>query len=202
MIDPVVLPNAMSVPTHLVQRHLYFLRILSLASRILTVIASYSFAKLPLFDPSPNITSNSSPLLRWDAFHFTHIAQEGYVYDYEWAFFPGTPIVMHLPGVIIHCLKNAELGPLGRDGFLQGGALAALTVDSTTTLYLSTLHHFKSHNIALVVSALSLMPSSPAVAIASMPLNASKNATTIMYMVISANPIIASVNANLEPCSL
>ena len=55
VINPVVLPNTMSVPTHLVQRHLYFLRILSLASRILTVIASYSFAKLPLFDPSPKI---------------------------------------------------------------------------------------------------------------------------------------------------
>ena len=112
VINPVVLPNAMSVPTHLVQRHLYFLRILSLASRILTVIASYSFAKLPLFDLLPNITSNSSPLLLWDAFHFTHIAQEGYVYDYEWDFFPGTPIVMRLAGVIIHCLKNAELRSL------------------------------------------------------------------------------------------
>lgn len=39
-------------------------------------------------------------------------------------------------------------------------------------------------------------------AIASMPLNASKNAATVMYTVISANPIIASVNASLEPCGL
>ena len=35
--------------------------------------------------------------------------------------------------------------------------------------------------------------------IASMPLNASKNAATVIYTVISANPIIATVNANLEP---
>ena len=163
MIGSAVLRYAMSAPTHLVQRHLSFLRILSLASRILTVTALYSFAKLPLFDSSPNITSNGSLLLRWDAFHFTHIAQEGYVYDYEWAFFPGTPVVMRLAGVIIHFLKNAELGPLSRDDFLQGGALAALMVDSTTTLYLLTLHHFKSCNIALMVSVLSLIPSSPAV---------------------------------------
>ena len=64
---------------------------------------------------------------------------------------------------LLKCLKNAELGPLGQDGFLQGGALAVLTVDSATTLYLLTLHHFKSCNIALIVSVLSLIPSSPAV---------------------------------------
>ena len=146
-----------------VQAHLSFLRILSLASRILTATALYSFAKLPLFDSSPSITSNSSPLLRWDAFHFTHIAHEGYVYDYEWAFFPGTPIVMRLAGGTIHLLKNAQLGPSSWDDFLQGGALAALIFDSTTTLYLLTLHHFKSCTIALIVSVLSLIPSSPAV---------------------------------------
>lgn len=152
-----------SIPAGKVQEHLRLLRILSLASRILTAIALYSLAQLPLFDSSPNIASNKSPLLRWDAFHFTHIAHEGYVHDYEWAFFPGTPVVMRLTGRIIHWLKKADSGPLCWDDLLQGGALAALVVDSTTTLYHLTLHHFKSCNIALMVSLLSLIPSSPAV---------------------------------------
>ncbi|KAG1865859.1 glycosyltransferase family 76 protein [Suillus subalutaceus] len=37
-------------------------------------------------------TSPSSVLLRWDAFHFAHIAREGYVYEHEWAFFNGLPL--------------------------------------------------------------------------------------------------------------
>lgn len=146
-----------------VQQHLRLLRILSLGSRILTAVALYALSRLPLFDSSPKITSNNSPLLRWDAFFFTHVAHEGYVHDYEWAFFPGTPLVMRLAGGIIHWLKNFERGPVSWDDLLQGGGLAALAVDSTTTLYNLTLHHFKSCNIALMVSLLSLIPSSPAV---------------------------------------
>jgi GPI mannosyltransferase 2 len=147
------------------------LRLLSLAAHLSTSLLIYLLSNLPLFDSSPSIlssTSKPSPLLRWDAFHFTHIAQNGYVYEYEWAFFPGTPFVMRLTGEILRYVKclstDAPPGPVTWDDLLQGGALAALLcdVDSTTTLYHLTLHHFKSQNIALIASVLSLLPSSPA----------------------------------------
>ncbi|KAG5459884.1 MAG: hypothetical protein BJ554DRAFT_8142, partial [Olpidium bornovanus] len=36
------------------------------------------------------------PLVRWDALHFRHIAEEGYIWEHEFAFFPLLPAVMRL----------------------------------------------------------------------------------------------------------
>jgi phosphatidylinositol glycan class V len=92
--------------------------------------------------------------LRWDAFYFAHIAKNGYVYEQEWAFFPGTPLIMKYAGSI--------LGNEGWAAVLQGGALVALVCDTTFVLYDLTLHHLHSESLAFLVSLLSLLPSSPA----------------------------------------
>jgi hypothetical protein len=47
------------------------------------------------------------------------------------------------------------------DDLLQGGLLAALACDTSTTLYHLSLHHLGSPSLALMASLLSLMPSSP-----------------------------------------
>lgn len=147
--------------SRIINNHLRVLRVLSIANRMLIAISLYLLARLPLFDSAPSITSNSSPFLRWDAFHFAHIAENGYVHEYEWAFFPGITFVMRMAGNALHFLKRTE-GPVSWDDLLQGGALAALACDSTTTLYRLTLNHFGSPHVAMVASLLSLMPSSPA----------------------------------------
>jgi len=143
------------------REHIRLLRVLSIATRLLTALLLLLLSKLPLFDSAPGISSDGSPFLRWDAFHFVHIADQGYVHEYEWAFFPGTPFVMRITGEVLRLLKRSD-SPVSWDDLLQGGALAALACDSTTTLYRLTLHQLGSPQVALIVSLLSLMPSSPA----------------------------------------
>ena len=81
---------------------------LSCAASLLTLLWTVSAAQLPLFDSSPNVLlppstelasfslrrTLASAVLRWDAFHFAHIARDGYVYEHEWAFFPAAPSLM------------------------------------------------------------------------------------------------------------
>jgi GPI mannosyltransferase 2 len=150
-----------------VQSHLRLLRILSPTTRLFTIILIHLLSILPLFDSSPSISSSipskSSSLLRWDAFHFANIAQNGYVPEYEWAFFPGTPLVMRIAGEALRFLKGSN-DLVSWDDLLQGGAIVAFVcdVDSTIVLYHLTLHHLGSTHIALITSVLSLLPSSPA----------------------------------------
>ena len=136
---------------------------------MLTLILTYVASSLPLFDSSPLVLLSPDesllakaafPLLRWDTFHFAHIAQEGYVYEYVWAFFPGAPFVMRTFG---DSLRRA-LGDskLSLAHLLAGGGLASLLCGTTTTLYDLTVHQFGSPAVAYLTCVLSLLPSSPA----------------------------------------
>jgi len=125
----------------------------ALLSRLLFFILLQLAAQLPLFDASPLLVSLPRllhPLLRWDTFHFLHIANYGYVYEHEWAFFPGTTYL----GSII----------TGSDSFsniLSAALLAVLASDTSQTLYSLSLHHLQSPALALSASLLSLLPTSP-----------------------------------------
>ena len=101
---------------------------------------------LPLFDKSPLLTPHllPSPLLRWDLFHFLHIARSGYIYEHEWAFLPGAPAVIHhLPPVPLFLI------------------LAFVICDSSCTLYRLSMLHLQSHSLAYLSVILSLLSSSP-----------------------------------------
>lgn len=123
---------------------------LSFLSQTIFYILAYSASQLALFDASPNAIHSSKwykPLLRWDIFHFAHIAEQGYVYEHEWAFLPGLPFVLKL---------------FNNSNFLLAAAMIAIACDSTTVLYRLSLHHFGSPNLAFLAALLSLLPSSPA----------------------------------------
>ena len=144
--------------------------LLSLLSLLLAGLA----ASLPLFDSSSEILLASSTLssiryvtralLRWDGFHFAHIAMQGYTYEYEWAFLPGAPVVMRVMARLISFLlplaTDRDDSPT-YDGLLLGGLLATSACGGATTLYRLTMHHTKSANIAFLASLLSLLSSSP-----------------------------------------
>ncbi|KAF8629165.1 hypothetical protein AX17_005750 [Amanita inopinata Kibby_2008] len=126
------------------------LHLVSFLVSALSYLLLYTAAPaLTLFDSSPRLVPASPgliPLLRWDSFHFSHIAQSGYVYEHEWAFFPGASIV-------IWALHSSSLVLL----FL----VTAVTCDTTRTLYELSLHHFKSPSLAYISALLSLLSSSP-----------------------------------------
>jgi GPI mannosyltransferase 2 len=160
------------------KRLIFILTILSRASIfVIAQLASY----LPLFDtspflhlPNPNTSQGTtvisrwtSTLLRWDAFHFSHVALHGYTYEHEWAFFPGIALVMRSTGALLRFAK-CRFGYVGTavsmEDVLQGGALAAFVCDLLTplTLYDLTVEHLHSHDIAFMTVTLSLLPSSTA----------------------------------------
>ncbi|KAG1878223.1 glycosyltransferase family 76 protein [Suillus subluteus] len=145
------------------KRHVRTLLILSVVVRLAVwILVSISAYLLPLFDSSPYIlisgTSPSSVLLRWDAFHFAHIAREGYVYEHEWAFFNGLPLLMRISA---HLQALAGFGSNDWGTLLRGGAGIAILCDSTHVLYHLSLHHFRSPSLAFLSTALSVFSNSP-----------------------------------------
>ncbi|KAE9401585.1 hypothetical protein BT96DRAFT_1018070 [Gymnopus androsaceus JB14] len=131
-------------------KHISRLAFLSFLSQTLTYILAYWTSNLPLFDASPNVISTSKwfkPILRWDVFHFAHIADKGYVYEHEWAFFPGSPFFLRL-------FNSSDI--------LLAVAMIFIACDTTAVLYRLSLNHFGSPNLAFLAALLSLLPSSPA----------------------------------------
>ncbi|KLO18377.1 glycosyltransferase family 76 protein [Schizopora paradoxa] len=119
---------------------------------------------LPAFDSSAALVLDRpffSFLLRWDAFHFVHIAKEGYAYEHEFAFFPGTPSLMRFVSGLM-----AFFGLTSDNGFenlLVGGAIAGLASDTAIiVLYDLTNLIFESPSFAYLCSLLFLLSSSPA----------------------------------------
>ena len=81
---------------------------LSILSRIITwIIAIISKFMLDDYDSSVDVILMSQEstiiqkifnsffrvFLRWDTFYFTHISEEGYIYEQEHAFFPLLPLL-------------------------------------------------------------------------------------------------------------
>ena len=145
--------------------HLQALTLLSLLSRVLVaaLIISSTYL-LTLFDSSPRLVLSTAPpwissLLRWDAFHFARVAQEGYAYEHAWAFFPGLPFIIRTSE---HLLSRAGLNTPDVAAPLLGAAVLAALFDSTRVLYRLSLHHLRSPSAAFLAAALSLLSSSPA----------------------------------------
>ena len=129
-----------------VGQHRLLIRLASLSARTTTGLLVFLVASFSSFDASPTLFSPSSQnplqrwatsLLRWDAFHFVHVAQHGYAYEHAFAFFPGTPGVMRLMaevGSVLHLTKWGDEGPSALV-LLGGGAIGALICDASLDLY-------------------------------------------------------------------
>ncbi|KDQ15752.1 glycosyltransferase family 76 protein [Botryobasidium botryosum FD-172 SS1] len=138
------------------------------AAQFLTVALLHVVSRLPLFDTSPAVDfappSAVPSAYRWDALHFAHVAQNGYHYEHEFAFFPGTPAVMKLAAGLARstgAFRGEDLGFV-----LRAGSIAAWLCNqySITDLYALTYHHTNSLELSFLTALLSLLPSSPATA--------------------------------------
>lgn len=123
----------------------------SLGARLFALLIAYLSASVSEpFDSSPlavaswiNNTDTSSTLerlayslLRWDAFHFAHVAQKGYVYEYEYAFLPGTPTAMRLSAELARWLGLMKWEALPSiSQLLVGGFVATIALDPSLQLY-------------------------------------------------------------------
>lgn len=147
--------------------HLRWLLTLSVLIRLLVaVLVITSSTWLTLFDSSPRLIDDNddasvflTSLLRWDVFHFARVAANGHVYEHDWAFFPGVPLIMRWSGTLLSALG---LSNPGWPSLLAGGAFvcALLDLDTTRTLYALSLHHLHSPSAAFLTVALSLLASS------------------------------------------
>jgi phosphatidylinositol glycan class V len=80
------------------------------------------------------------------------------MYEYEWAFFSGVPLLMR---VSARLQALAGFGSNDWVTLLRGGACMAVLCDSTLVLYHLSLHHLRSPSLAFLSTALSLFSSSP-----------------------------------------
>jgi GPI mannosyltransferase 2 len=108
---------------------------------------------LPLPDNTTIFRRWASTALRWDAFHFSSVAADGYLTEQSWAFFPGTPLVMR----IASSLASDQPLAIGLVSFLAN----VCSLWSTYDLYTLTFLHTRSLEAAFLVAALSILPSSP-----------------------------------------
>ncbi|KAF8502085.1 glycosyltransferase family 76 protein [Russula emetica] len=147
------------------KQHVRLLDGLTVLARLLAAALLYlSSSYLTLFDASPRtllassaFPSFTSSLFRWDAFHFTAIANDGYSHEHHWAFFPGVPILLRaadrLPALFLDVAT-----PLSWLALLN----TAVAIPTTRAIYHLTLIHFRSPSFALLTALLSLLPASPA----------------------------------------
>lgn len=108
---------------------------------------------LPLPNDATIFRKWASTALRWDAFHFSAIAANGYLTEQSWAFFPGTPLIMR----IASSLTSDQLLAIGMVSLFAN----ACSLWSTYDLYNLTLLHTRSLEAAFLTAALSILPSSP-----------------------------------------
>ncbi|KAG8986614.1 ER membrane glycoprotein subunit of the GPI transamidase complex-like protein, partial [Tulasnella sp. 427] len=143
------------------------------ASRL--IVASFivlAATIFPPFDASHLITQPdrkfglTSALLRWDVFHFSNVAINGYTHEHLFAFFPGTPGLMKAvaeTGLMLgRTLGSTERKQIGEGDVLLGGALASLVLcDWTGDLYDLTIAVGGTPSMAKLTALLSLVPLSP-----------------------------------------
>ncbi|KAL0956090.1 hypothetical protein HGRIS_002258 [Hohenbuehelia grisea] len=108
----------------------------------------------PLFDAAPSLYASSSPLLRWDAFHFDHVARDGYRYEHDWAFLPGMPFVLRALAPLANMLGVSSLT-------LHAIVIFPLSLLSTHDLYQLSIVHLGSKSMARLATTISLLPASP-----------------------------------------
>lgn len=160
----------------LVKQHLNQLVYHSISIRFIIATIALLASYLPCFDSSANVLlpNESSSLLkrwiytslRWDAFHFLHIAQEGYQFEYEWAFLPGMPVVLRATGWIFDHAFTGDVASPRTYNMLLGHFLVSsvMSCETIRTIYLLTIEHTQQPALSLLSGYLYLLSSSPATA--------------------------------------
>lgn len=119
------------------------------SARLFVLVVAVASTKVaPPFDTSALILlDRTSPfsvipdvLLRWDTFHFSSIALKGYVYEHQFAFMPGIPLVMRLFGEAVWRMRTLAFGGAKEeiaieDVLIGGSVAAAFLCDWTSDLY-------------------------------------------------------------------
>ena len=129
---------------HDTSQHRRIILLCSILSRLLVASVIFLSSLVPPFDSSHTLVISSDALvarwgastLRWDAFHFVHIAQRGYTFEYEFAFFPGAPLVIRAMaeiGRVVGLVSWTEQPSM--EQLLCCGAFGALLFDSSLIFY-------------------------------------------------------------------
>lgn len=147
------------------EKHKVLLVRLVVLQHVLIALLVVIVATFPSFDSSADVVVTSiwqKALLRWDVFHFLHVAQIDYAFEHEYAFLPVLHILMQAYAKLREVVSGIhEITPVP---FLLTGHLAVYLagIGSVQALYDLTLNTFKSPAMALLASVLSLLSSSPA----------------------------------------
>ncbi|KAJ1897305.1 ER membrane glycoprotein subunit of the GPI transamidase complex-like protein [Coemansia sp. IMI 209127] len=119
-------------------------------------------------------------VVHWDAFYFTHIAESGYVYEQEHAFFPLLPLLMRLLSRTVLVPLESRVGP--QLALVVAGVLISNVsfVLASTTLYKLGRDTLRSERLAYAGALLFILAPS------SMFMSAVYTESLFAYLVFSA----------------
>ena len=107
---------------------------------------SYDSSSKALFEFHNKNSTILESFIRWDSVYFLSIAQRGYAYEQEFAFFPGYPILMRIVMSCLHVLSKKLVLIL----------ISYVEWTNLTDLHISILSGLLVSNISFVLSAIVL----------------------------------------------
>ncbi|KAH6594509.1 hypothetical protein BASA50_006458 [Batrachochytrium salamandrivorans] len=94
------------------------------------------------------------PLIRWDAVYFLSIAESGYTYEQQFAFFPGLPLLMRSFAALLRLITGGSMCDQALLAMAGLFVTNMMFVGAAISLYWLSIHILRDNRLAVISAAL------------------------------------------------